>query len=429
MDVQIAPAGPCRKTLTIKVPPKKIQEHVSAVYEAASHQVQMKGFRPGKIPRAVLEKRLGSAILADAKQSLVTECFQEAVKEHKLSMVGRPELAGISDQPLDEKTPLEFQVHVDVRPEFELKSLKGIEIKRGNTEVTESDATSGLDQLAQQKKTLKPVDEAVQEGDFARVDMTFLDESGAQVAERKGAQLNPNIPVAGTDPQTFAAKLRGAQKGDKLEIELTFPETFDKKEVRGQKGKVQILVNEVLRVMAPPLDDAFAKSFDFETLDALKVELHKRIGEEKVRQNQLRQEEEILEILLNDHPFEVPGSLVGDQHKHQLQAYEARLKEAKTSDEEIQKKLAEAEADSRKDAERRVRVFFLIDAIARKEKIFVTESDVDQELRAIAANNGVTPEDARAYYEKQNMISDLRVGIMERKVRNYLRENATLTDR
>lgn len=429
MDVQIAPAGPCRKTLKITVPPEKVQEHISAVYQAASHQVQMKGFRPGKIPRGVLEKRLGPAILADAKQSLVSRCFEDALREHKLAMVGKPELTNFTEAPLDDKVPFEFTVHLDVRPEFELKSLKGIEIQKGVTEVTAEDVKSALDQLSQQKKALKPIDEAVQDGDFVKVDMVFQNEGGAQVAERKGVQLNTNIPVAGTDPKAFADQLRGSKRGSELVCELTFPETFEKKEVRGQKGKVAITIHEVLRVIAPPLDDTFAKGFDFETLAALEEELKKRIGEEKVRQNQLRQEESILEKLITEHTFDLPGSLVDDQHRHQLRAFEARMREGKLGDEEIKQKLTEAEPESKKDAEKRVRVFFLLDAIARKEKIFVTENDVEQELRGVAAANGVTPEDARAYYDKQGLMPDLRVGIMERKVRNFLRENAKVTDK
>lgn len=429
MDVQIAPAGPCRKTLKIKVPPEKIQEHISAVYQAASHQVQMKGFRPGKIPRSVLEKRLGPAILDEAKQSLVSRCFEDALREHKLAMVGKPELTDVTAAPLDDKTPFEFTVNLDVRPEFELKSIKGIAIQKGVTDVTDEDVKSALDQLAQQKKALKPVDEAVQDGDFVKVDMEFQSESGASVAERKGVQLNTNIPVAGTDPKAFADQLRGAKAGGTLTCDLTFPETFEKKDVRGSKGKVAIKIHEVLRVIAPPIDDAFAKGFDFETLAALQDELRKRIGEEKVRQNQLRQEEQILESLIADHGFDLPGSLVADQHQHQLRAFEARMREAKVSDDEIKAKLAEAEPESQKDAEKRVRVFFLLDAIARKEKIFVTETDVEAELRGVAAANGVTAEDARAYYEKQNLMPDLRVGIMERKVRNFLRENAKVTDK
>ena len=429
MDVQIAPAGPCRKTLKIKVPPEKVQEHISAVYQAASHQVQMKGFRPGKIPRSVLEKRLGPSILADAKQSLVSRCFEDALREHKLAMVGKPELAAVPEAPLDDKVPFEFTVNLDVRPEFELKSVRGVEIQKGVTDVTDEDVKGALEQLTQQKKALKPIDEPVQDGDFVKVDMEFVTESGASIAERNGVQLNTNIPVAGTDPKAFADQLRGMKAGGTLVCDLTFPETFEKKDVRGQKGKVNIKIHEVLRVIAPAIDDAFAKGFDFETLGQLQDELRKRIGEEKVKQNQIRQEEQILEKLIGDHSFDLPGSLVEDQHGHQLRAFEARMREGKVPDEEVKQKLSEAEPESKKDAEKRVRVFFLLDAIARKEKIFVTENDVEAELRGVAAANSVTLDDARAYYEKQNLMPDLRVGIMERKVRNFIRENATVTDK
>jgi trigger factor len=429
MEIQITASGPCRKTVSIKIPPEKIRTHVDEVFKSAQGQVTQKGFRPGKVPRAVLEKKFGPAILAEAKEKLVQESFQEAVREHKLAVIGRPTVNGIDEKPLDPTVPLQFEVAFDVRPEFELKSVKGLEVAAGDPAVTDADMESALNSLADQKKTLREVQEPVGTTDFAKGDLVYRDAAGASVVEKKGIQLNPGIPVAGSDPEKFASALTGAEKGATVRLELTFPPNFEKPELRGQAGTLEFTVAEVLRVAPAPLDDEFAKGFEFETLDAMKEELRNRIADEKVRANKVRQEDDILRILIAEHTFDLPQSLVDDQAEHALSQFGQRLKQNGMPDEEIQTRLESSKEDARKDAEQRVRVFFLIDAIARREKIFVTENDVDTEIRNVAAQHNAAPDEVRRHFESNGMISDLRIGIMERKVRDFLRENAKLSDK
>ena len=429
MDVTVTPTGPCRRQLVIKVPPDQVKHHVDSMYESAQGQVNRKGFRPGKVPRKLIEREYGASILAEAKESLVRHSFEDACRTHKLQVVGRPEITELAETPLELSKPFEFTVQCEVRPDIELKNVKGIEVRRRSADVTDEDLEGALRQVADQKRTLQAIDEPIGEGDFAKGDILFRNEAGEVVAERKGAQLNARIPIAGTDPEAFAQRLMGRAKDEKIELPITFPPNFEREELRGQAGNVEFTVREVLRVTPPPIDDALAKSFDFESLEALRAELHKKIGEEKQRMEQRRIEDEILGILVNENDFELPQTLVEDQTKHQLAAYEQRLKENNVPEEEVAKKVAEAQDEARKEAERRVRVFFLVDAIARKERIFVTEGDVDVELRKIAAQNSASYEDARKYYEANKLLPDLRVAIMERKVRDFLRENASLTDK
>ncbi|MHC5064205.1 MAG: trigger factor [Planctomycetota bacterium] len=396
MDVQVLDSGPCRRTLTIKISPENIREHLDSAFQEASKQVQLKGFRPGKVPRQVLEKRYGDAIRAEAKENLINKSYESACDEHGLKVVGRPELEGLDEKPLDQDAGMEFQIHVEVRPELELGEVTGVEIQAEDTAVTEEDIDKALSQIADQKKTLNTVEEPVDEGDFVKVDLK---------------------------------KLQGTEKGSKFDIELTFPEAFEVEEVRGAKGKVKIEVHEVLRVQAAPIDDALAKDFDFDSLDALREELQGRIGEEKVKNEERRQEDLIIDTILNDHPFVLPESLLANEIQHRTNGLKQRMENAKVAAEEIEKHLESAKPELEKDSERGVRQYFLLDSIARKEKIFVTENDVDVELRNIAAQNNVPPDEVREHYEKNNLVTDLRLGLMERKVREYLREKAKITDK
>ncbi len=429
MDVQIAESGPCHRTLTITIPPERIQNHVDQAYKAAGQQINLKGFRPGKVPRKMLEKHYGPQILSEAKEKLLSQAFNDACRENELVMVGQPELEGIDESPLDASKELSFTVKLDIRPEFELKEVKGLAVDRFPDAVTDEDIDAALVQLADQKKTLDSIDEEIIEGDFAKVNMTFKNEAGEVVHEKKDTQLSTNIPLAGANPEEFTSKLIGSAKGAKLSLDLTFPDNFDAEAVRGEKGLAEIEVLDVMRVQAAPIDDELAKGFEIESLDKLKEELQGRIGEEKKRNELGRQEGALFDLIKRDHPFDLPESLVEDQTQHMLKEFEERMKEGQVPEEEMAKKLEEAKPEAHNDAENRVRMFFILDAIARKYEIFVSDPEVDVELRNIAAHNSVDLETVQEHMEKTQGLADLRVGIMERKVREFLRENATITDK
>jgi trigger factor len=427
-DVQVADSGPCRKTLSFKIPPDKIKSHIEEVYASAARQVDIKGFRRGKVPRKILEQKFGPAILVEAKESLINSTFEDACREHSIDVLGRPKVDGLDEKPLSSGASLEFQVHCDVRPSIELKEIKGIEVPRGNAAVTDADLDEALRQLADSKRTLKTVDDPVAEGDFVKCALVYRNEAGDVVHERPSAQLNTNIPIAGTAPEEFSTKLVGATVGNALEVPITFPANFEARDARGAKGTVTMTIAEVLRVTPPPIDDELAKGFDFESLDALRTDLQRRLAEEKEAGNRRRQEEDILAILVNENPFDLPQSLVEDQARHNLELFQQRLQQAGSAEDEIERKLEEARPHAREDAERRVRVFFLLEAVAKKAKIFVTEGDIDVELRNIAAQNNATADEVRAYYEEKRLLPDLRVAIMDRRTREYLREHARFTD-
>lgn len=428
MNVTVADAGPCRRTVNIEVPAAKVKSHIDQVFKEAAGQVQLKGFRPGKVPRKVLEQKYGSEIRSEAKETLINQSFEAAMREQELQPIGRPSVEGVDAGPLDESSALEFQVLFDVKPEFELSSVKGIEVKRGESEVTDEDVENALNQLAAEKRTLNSVEEPVGDGDFVKMDIVYKDEAGEVVMERSGAQLNTNIPIAGTDPEAFAARLRGAEQGQDLSLDIEYPDSFEKEEARGSKGTVEMKVDEVLRVTPAPIDDELAKGYDFETLDEMKEDLKKRLGQEKVRANEQRLENDLIEALVNENTFELPQSMVEDQLDHSLAEFRKRLEQSGADKEDVEKRVDEARPEAQEDAQRRVRVFFLLDAIAKKEKIFVTESDIEGELRNIAAQHSVPVNDVRDHYEKNKLLPDLRLGVMERKVRDFLKEHATLTD-
>ncbi|MGA0869428.1 MAG: trigger factor [Planctomycetota bacterium] len=429
MDVQVTQVGPCRRTLTIKVPPETLKGHIDRAFQSASRQVRMKGFRPGQVPRKLLEKRYGEAIRVEAKESIVQSSFREAVTTHELKVVGSPQIDGIDASPVDETSTLEFSVHLDVHPEFALGEIRGFEITAESTEVTDADVDAALQQLAGQKKTLDSVDAPIEENDFVKADLVYRDAEDNEIHRRDGAQLNANIPIAGTDAETFKATLLGKQKGESFRLDLTFPDTFDVEAARGQSGSVEATLQDVQRVQAAAIDDDLAKGFEFDDLEALKNELRQRIGDEKTRAEKVRQEGTILEHLLETHSFDLPESMVAPQTKVGLAQLRQRLQRAKVAETEIEEKVEGAKEEAQKDAERRVRMFFIFQAIAQQESITITNEDMQSEIVGIAQQHGANPQEVFNYYKENNLLGDVQLGVLERKVRDFLRENAKITDK
>jgi trigger factor len=434
MEVLVAETGPCSRALTVTVPPALVDEHLDQMFASAQQQIQLKGFRPGKVPRQIIEKRFGADILADAKEKMLNRFFGDACREKEINPVGRIAIDDFEKLEVKPGSALKFTAKLDVRPQFELRPCKGMEVDGFEVDASDADIDNAINEIAHQKRAMKTTTDAAQDGDFVRADYAFLDSAGNTVHARQAVQLNTRIPIHGTKEADYTAALVGATAGKQVEIPMTFPDNFEKTALRGQTGLVRLTAIEVLRVAPPPIDDAFAAGLEFESVAALRADLKERISLEKRRLGKQRQEEQCLQKLLDAHAIPLPPTLVEEQEQASLAALTKRLKDGGANEEEVKKKLDESRAEAHQDAERRVRLFFLIEAVARQHKLFVTETDMDAELKAIAAANSgpeqqVTPAQVREHLDRERRLGELRLALLERKVRDFLRENAKIVDK
>ncbi|MBM4061827.1 MAG: trigger factor, partial [Planctomycetes bacterium] len=259
MEVQVAETGPCSRTLTITVPSSLVDEHLGKLYASAQQQVQMKGFRPGKVPKDLLQKRLGPSVLSEAKEQLLNKYFGEACREQSLSPIGRIAIDEFEKLQVQPGTQLQFVARIDVRPVFELGDTKGLEVEAYEAAASEQDVDNALKEIAHQKRSIKTTAEPAQDGDFVKADTVFVAADGKPVHERKGVQLNTRNPIHGCAEAAYTAALVGAVAGATIEIPIVFPDTFEKEAERGKSGTVRVLAQEILRVLPAPVDDALAR--------------------------------------------------------------------------------------------------------------------------------------------------------------------------
>lgn len=433
MEVQVAETGPCSRSLQITIPTNKIQEHLDEMFASASQQVQVKGFRPGKVPRAMIEKLHGPAILAEAKEQLLNRFFGEACRENEIQPVGRIKIDDIETLEVKQNEPLAFTAQLDIKPAFEIPSAAGIEIPAFENEANEADIDNALKEIAHQKRKIQTTDTAVEDGDFIKCDYTFHAD-GKEVHTRSGVQLNTRIPISGVDQKAYSEALIGGKAGDVREMSIKFPDNFEKEDVRGKEGNVKVTMHEVLRISPPPIDDELAKGMEFESLAKMREDLSARISDEKQRLGKQRQEDAALQFLTEAAKIPLPPSLVEEQQQASLNSLAQRMQQEGMPEEAVQKKLEESKDSSLQDAERRVTLFFLIEAVAAQQEISVEEADVQAELSNIAAANSspeqvVTPAQVYEHLNKENRLGELQLALLERKVRDFLRENGTTVDK
>ena len=227
---------------------------------------------------------------------------------------------------------------------------------------------------------------------------------------------------------TFSARLIGQKAGERISLPITFPETFEKEELKGKTGELELVIHEVICFIAPKINDEMAKLFDFDSLDALKSDLQIKIGERKEKAESRRLEDEALDCLYAESNFEIPESLVQEEASQRLDQLKEDLGQRGIPEEEIQKNLHAAKDEATASGREGLRNLFLIEAIAKKEKVFVTETVIQAEIKRIAAENETTPDEARSWIEEKGLMPQLRMDLMDRKVREFLRETATITD-
>ena len=422
----VTDAGPCRKRVHVIVPPARVAEEVEKGYRSLSEAARIPGFRPGRVPRAMLEKRYGDLLVREVKETLVQEGFREALRANELSPLGAPDL-DLDRIALAPGKPLEFEVALDVRPKIELPEWKDIAVERRPTAVSEAEVDEAFAALRKSHRRVIPDAEGGVATDglaLARVEF-FLD--GKRLLSREGVRLSPASAIHGADPGAFAAALQGHKKAESFDVEVEFRPGFEVAEAVGKKGTAKVTVAEVFR-LGDPSDEELARALDFSNAEALREDVGRRLQARKEEAENRRIEDEVLLHLTRGTDFELPERIVESETSESMRRFQARLEAEGVPPEEVAAGVAARTARSREETARAIKTWFVIEALARREKIFVTEEEIAAEFEAIARRNRVPAAEVRRYYEEGDLLGALRAELLEAKVRRHLRERAARTE-
>lgn len=419
VKVSVKDLAPCEKVLSVAVSEDLIQEEYHVFFERISKEAKVPGFRPGKAPREVLEAHFRDEAKERVLEKLISRSFREAVGEKQLEFLGRPTIRGVEFS--EEK--LTYEAIVEVPPAIKLGKYKGLTAEKKAVTVKPEEEDQALERVRDSVAKFASVDDRpAAMGDFLIADYRCLVD-GKEVENRTDDwfELREEEFLKG-----FSAQLVGARPGEEKEVRIHFPENFGRKEWRSREGLFVVKVKELKVKKLLPLDDELAKETgEFETLADLKRHLRQQIETEKTRQSEVEFESALLDALIKENSFEVPKGVVERRLAALLDATVQSLYRRGLRPEMIQKELPTLEEKLRLEAQREVRISFLLDQIAKKEKLELTDSDFVAKYKHAALQHRQSEEAVRKYYDEHPEAKEsLGIQILNEKVIQLIKDNA-----
>ncbi len=418
--------GPCARLVKVEVPQARVHEEIEKSYAELRKTVSLKGFRPGHIPRHVLERRFGEQVGDAVRQTLADEGLEQATEDHKLRLA-MPATVDYKALALDAKEPLKFEVKVEIVPDFALEGYKGVEVERPAGKVTDEDVAAALQNFRRRHGKFEKLEEGqVQEGDVPMCHALAIQDGQEVWRENELGAFLPQETIAGIPVPGLREALTGAAIGDTKSFQAKLPDNFRAEQHGGKEVTLEVTVDEIRRLVLPEATDAWAKSLRFDDLDDLQDELRDELRRSREHEADQAVHARIAEKLLEKASFDVPEGMV---ERLVTQARERRrlaLLYRGEAPDDIAQQLAAQDQETRDASVRQCKLYFIYDRIAEQEKIFVTEDEMTQRIQAIALNYRRRPEDVASELEREGRLSALRHEMREEKVRDFLVQHATV---
>ncbi len=415
----------------VSVPAADLQKRLTKRIEEIRPQMNLKGFRPGKVPAAHVRKLYGKSIMGEVVEALVQETSQKAIADADVRPAGQPEMHMESDMEavLDGNADLAYHMHVDVMPDFEPVDIKKLTIKKPVAEISDADLNERLAQIAEaNKKYDKRAKTAKARKDDAVI-IDFLGKLDGEPFEGGAAEGHTLVLGSNSFIPGFEDQLIGVKADEDKEVKVTFPEDYQAENLAGKEAIFEVKVHEVREPKTPDIDEEFAKGLGLESLDKLKEIVTEQIQNEYKDASRGKAKRNLLDILDDKHDFELPPKMVEAEFDQIWQQLQAEMDAGRTAEEDKDKSEDELKAEYRKISERRVRLGLVLAEIGRKAEITIDESEVQQALIREARNFPGQERQVVEFFQKnENAMAQLRAPIYEDKVVDHILETAKIKE-
>jgi trigger factor len=399
------------KSLHVTVPVDRVREAEARALKYYAKRARLPGFRPGKAPDTVVRKRFGDAIRQTVLEEVIRESWETAKTAESLKPITDPAIRNLK---FEEGSPIEFELHVEVRPELKLERVGGFRLERRVAPVTDSAVNEQLARIQEHKAAWIPVEGAKPTpGQMVRVEVAPIENGIAGPAQPHDLVLGDNQAI----PE-LEERIMTLLPGETAEAEVRFPDDHADESRRGQTRRVRITLHEVKRQELPPLDDALAReSGDFENLDALRAAVRQDLEREADREADTEVRRNLIGQLVEANRIEAPHSLV-----HRLLHGYAEVYKVPED------QLAGFEQQFHGIAETQVKRDLALDALVEAHELRATESELDERINAMAVTRGVPAGQVYASLQKANRLQELERAITEEKAFDFLLKQSTVED-
>jgi trigger factor len=416
LDVEITDVGPCKKHLKVAVAREEIDRQFDESLGTMRREAAVPGFRPGRAPRQLVEKRFKKQVAEQVKSTLLMAALEQLDEDYKLNPITQPDLdVGAIELPDD--GPMRFEMDVEVRPEFAAPAYKALTVRRPVKTIADADVDAQYKVFLERYAQVVPkLEGGAALGDFVTADLRFH-RDGQTLNEAKEIQfrLQPELRFQdGTVPEVGKA-LVGVKPGEAREAEAKIGSGSADPNLRGQSIGVTFQVNDLKQLRLPEVDAAFLRSVGFDSREELRTALRELLERRLVAQQREAVRRDVMSKLIDETPFDLPADLVTRQEKSTLRRLVLDLKQQGLGESQIRAREAEIRANAHESTLRSLKEFFILAKIAEAESIKVEDEDLDEEIERIAERSDESPRRVRARVEKEGLADALASQILERK--------------
>lgn len=429
--VKIEDAGPCRKRISIEVPAEKVSETMESAIETISHEAQLPGFRRGRAPRRLIEKRFGDYIKTQTRQSLVSTAYQDAVESNALKVIGTPPDEVFEDIEIEVGKPVSFEVEVEVMPEFDLPDLEGIEILKPDASLPEGLVDEEIKKIAINEGDLEEQEKS-KPGHYLTGKGVMVDKDGTEHYNIDGAVIQ--VPegtdegmILGVIVQDLAKQLGTPKEGDTVEVKTKGPENHEVDAIRGKDLTVTFEVQKIYEIVPAPMADIIAK-YGLASEDQLREMVTARLDERAQAQQKSVMRAQIVKNLADAVEFDLPQGLTAQQAARTLQRARMEMMYRGVDQVEIEQRMAELRSQSSERATAELKQFFIVNKAAEQLGVQIEEQEVNNLIVAMARQQGKRPEQLQQELIQSGQAQMLLQQVREHKTVDKILESAKVTD-
>lgn len=428
MKAEIEEAGPCRKILRVDAPADAVIPEYDRIVNEFAAVARVPGFRPGRAPVAVVEKRFAKSIVEETKDRLVPKFYREALKERSVNPVS---IVEVSEVAFDKADGISFKVTVDVAPDFKLPKYTKIKLKENEAKVDDAEVEKSLGELRERLARFEDVSgRASSDGDLVQVDYRSECEGkpvGAGVPDCAGLGEGKDFWVLLGEPEFlpgFRAGLAGMQVDEERQVQVAFPADYHVKAVAGKVATYTVKLKAIRQKVLPALDAEFLKRFEVENESGLREKIRAELLVAATESEKNRLKDEIAKFLIEKTELDLPQSVVEQETELIARDMVQRsVMQGATREQILEQRDNILSAATRSSAER-VKLAYILSRIADEEKIEVADADVDARIEAMARRYRTPAEKLKADLEKRNRIEGLRTEVRAEKTMDLLLEKA-----
>ncbi len=415
--VTIEEVGPCRKKVTIEVPVEAIKEIIAGQYKDLRKEAVLPGFRKGRTPQRLLEKKFGKDINEQTKLKLLADATEKALAENKIDALGEPNI-NHEDFKMETGKPFNFSFEVNVRPDFELPALDAIKIEKPNVEVSDEQVDERIASIVQNfgVMTDREAGAAVEAGDTVVADVVVTPEGGEAVTvENTDIIVNEGGFCAKVPVADLTDQLVGAKTGDEKSFSTTVGEKFFNKDFAGKKCDIKVTVKNIRYRKPAELNEDLFDKLGLEDLDALKDRIRDILEDENERKANADMADTIRKYLLDNTSFDMPQDIIAEQAESTMKRQYSRLLMEGLDAQELQRRAEELQTASQEEAQTTFKSFFIMDKVAQKLEVEVSEEEINGYISQIAMYRGSRPEKIRGELLRDGSLTQFTMQAREQK--------------